>query len=225
MSDRRYNDEQVREILRLATVPQPDAARQLQHEDGMTLAQLEAVAREAGIEPERVAAAARQLDAPPDAPRKAVGVPVSVSRSVELPRKLTDAEWESLVTRLRETFDAPGKLESHGTLRQWGNGNLRVMLEPGIYGHRVRFVSLNDSARARIIAGSAAAGFGITVTLVAAFVSAEAGWAAFGTSGIVGVIGAFVAASGGRAAKRWRTERRAQFDALAAELERLTRGG
>jgi hypothetical protein len=127
------------------------------------------------------------------------------------------------VTRLRETFDAAGTLESHGSLRQWKNGNLRVMLEPGIRGHRVRFMTLHAGIRARIVAGAVVAGFGITVTIVASFVSAEAGSAAFGTSGILGILSAFIAAAGGSAAKRWREARRGQFEALAAELERLTR--
>lgn len=223
MSERRYSDAEVTEILRRATVPRPEGPDALVQQDGMTLGQLETIAREAGIEPERVAAAARELDIPRDTPKQAVGVAVSVSRSVELSRKLSDAEWEFLVTRLRETFDAPGKLESHGTLRQWGNGNLRVMLEPGLNGHRVRFTSLNEGVRIRIISGALAAGFGTVVTLAATLVGGDAVAAAFGTTGILGIIGAVVAADAVRRSKDWRVERRAQFDALAAELERLTR--
>lgn len=224
MADRRYTDEEVAEIFRRATVLRPESRVPLAASDGMTLAQLEAIAQEAGIEPSRITTAAREIDAPAAAPKRAVGVPISVSRSVELPREINEREWEFLVTRLRETFDATGKLESHGSLRTWSNGNLRVMLEPGISGHRVRFTSLNAGLRMRLVGGALAAGFGLTVTLVASFVSADAGWAAFGTSGILGVVGAFVAAAAGGATKKWRSERRAQFDALAAELERLTRG-
>lgn len=224
MTDRRYSDDEVAEIFRRATVLRPESRVPLAASDGMTLAQLEAIAQEAGIEPSRIASAARELDAPSAAPRRAVGVPISVSRSVELPRKLTEREWEFLVTRLRETFDAAGKLETHGSLRTWSNGNLRVMLEPGMNGHRVRFTSLNAGLRVRLVAGSLTAGFGLTVTLVASFVSADAGWAAFGSSGIVGIVGLVVAAVAGGASKKWRSERRQQFDTLAAELERLTRG-
>lgn len=225
MSDRRYSDDEVTEILRRATVPRPESPRALAAQDGMTLAQLEAIAREAGIEPERVVAAAREIDIPRDTPKRAVGVPVSVSRSVELPRKISEAEWEFLVTRLRETFEASGKLEAHGSLRQWANGNLRVMLEPGINGHRVRFVSLHSGIRARLIGGALAAGFGIVVTLAAATVSSDAVAAAFGTSGMVGILGALVLGSAQTSARRWRDQRRTQFDALAAELERLTARG
>ncbi len=221
MSDRLYSDDEVSEILRRATVPRPDARGQLVREDGMTLAQLEAIAREAGIEPERVAAAARELDTPSAAPRKVIGVPVSVARSVELPRRLTEAEWEHLVTRLRETFDASGKLETHGTLRQWSNGNLRVMLEPGIHGHRVRFTSLNQGMRFRLLAGTITGGVLLGGSFLAAILPNVDALSAIPASAIGGIIGLFVAASAVQSLKGWRSERRTQFDAIAAELERL----
>lgn len=223
MADRRYTDEEVAEIFRRATVLRPESRVPMAATDGMTLAQLEAIAQEAGIEPSRITIAAREIDAPSAAPKRAVGVPISVSRSVELPREISEREWEFLVTRLRETFDATGKLESHGSLRTWSNSNLRVMLEPGISGHRVRFTSLNAGLRARIVGGSLAFGFGGITTLVAGLSGSEQFLAAFSTSGILAVIGAFVAAAAVGATKLWRNERRQQFDALAAELERLTR--
>lgn len=224
MPERRYSDDEVAEIFRRATVPRPGTRAPLASAEGMTLAQLEAIAVEAGIEASQIAVAARELDAPPAAPRRAVGVPVSVSRSVELPRELSDREWEHLVTRLRETFDAAGKLEVHGTLKQWSNGNLRVMLEPGIRGHRVRFTTLHAGVQARLVGGALVAAFGLTTTVVAAFYSGDAGWAAFGSAGILGLLGALVATAAGGAAARWRRERRSQFDALATELERLAQG-
>jgi len=223
MTDRLYSDDEVNEILRRATVPRPESPGQLVREDGMTLAQLEAIAREAGIEPERVAAAAREIDTPTAAPRKVVGVPVSVARSVELPRRLTEAEWEHLVTRLRETFDTSGKLESHGTLRQWSNGNLKVMLEPGIHGHRVRFTSLNQGMRFRLLAGTITGGAFLGGSFLAAILPSNvATVGAAPMSAIGGIIGLFVAATAVQSLKVWRAERRTQFDAIAAELERLT---
>lgn len=221
MTERRYSDEEVAEIFRRATVARPASKASLTPTDGLTLTQLEAIASEAGIDPSQIAVAARELDAPAIAPKRVIGVPVSVTRSVELPRELTEREWEHLVTRLRETFDAAGKLESHGALRQWSNGNLRVMLEPGVRGHRVRFTSLNESARIRIVGGSFFAALGVTTTAIAALTSSEAAVAAFGSSGVLGLIGAFVAVATAGTVARWRNERRSQFDAIAAELERL----
>lgn len=224
MSDRRYRDDEVTEILRRATVPRPEAPGQLVSEDGMTLGQLEAIAREAGIEPERVAAAARELDAPVAVTRRAVGIPVSVSRSVELGRRLTDAEWEFLVTRLRETFDATGKLEAHGTLKQWSNGNLRVFLEPGIHGHRVRFTSMNAGMRFRLLGGATFGLGNLAAGVIASIVSAESSLASMPLM-ILAFLGLTVAASAVPVTKAWREDRRKQFEALAAELERLTQRG
>lgn len=221
MSDRRYSDAEIAEILRRATVLRPEGAASLARQDGMTLAELEAVAREAGIEPERVAAAAREIDSPVAAPRRAIGVPVSVARSVELPRRLSDAEWEFLVTRLRETFDAVGKLETYGTLRTWSNGNLRVMLEPGIHGHRVRFTTLNDGMRFRLLAGTFAGVTGLAAAFVGAITPSTDAFAAIPLTGMLGIVGLFVGAAAAQALKLWRNERRTQFDTLAAELERL----
>jgi len=222
MTERRFSDEEVTEILRRATVPRPESRAELVHEDGMTLGQLESIAREAGIEPERVAAAAREIEAPPAAPRRAIGVPVSVSRSVELPRRISEAEWEHLVTRLRETFDAAGKLESHGSLRQWSNGNLRVMLEPGINGHRVRFTTDSAGMRMRLVGGSAIALIGLGSAFLGAIFPASGMLEATPLLGLTGILGLVVATAATRATKLWRGERRLQFDALAAELERLT---
>lgn len=222
MTDRRYTDHEVAEIFRRATLVRPESRVPATSGDGMTLAQLEAVAEEAGIEPARIAAAARELDAPSVITRRAVGVPVSVSRSVELPRRITDAEWEFLVTRLRETFDAAGKLESHGTLRQWSNGNLRVYLEPGIAGHRVRFTSMNSGMRMRLLGGAIAGFGGMGLAFLGAIIPTDALLAAIPLSLITGVMGLGVAASASRLTKNWRDERRGQFEALAAELERLS---
>ena len=221
MTDRRYSDAEVAEIFRRATLVRSESLVPASMGDGMTLTQLEAVAEEAGIEPARIAAAARELDAPSVITRRAVGVPVSVSRSVELPRRLTDAEWEFLVTRLRETFDAAGTLESHGTLRQWSNGNLRVYLEPGIKGHRVRFTSMNAGMRARILGGAIAGVGGVGLAFLGAAFPATL-LEAVPLASIVGFLGLLVVASAAGLTKKWRDERRQQFEALAAELERLS---
>ena len=70
--------------------------------------------------------------------RTSLGMPVSVSRVIELPRAVTDREWELLVAELRETFGARGQVASHGGVREWTNGNLHAFLEPTETGHRLR---------------------------------------------------------------------------------------
>ena len=79
--------------------------------------------------------------------RTFLGIPVSVGRTVELPRALTDREWEIVVADLRDTFAATGQIGSQGGAREWANGNLRVLLEPTESGHRLRLSTLNKRLR------------------------------------------------------------------------------
>jgi hypothetical protein len=72
------------------------------------------------------------------AARTFLGLPVGVERTVNLDRRLTDEEWERRVVELREVFQAGGTLSAQGSLRQWTNGNLHVVLEPTAEGSRLR---------------------------------------------------------------------------------------
>src|SRR6185436_16115829 len=87
-----------------------------------------------------------------------LGLPIGVARTVHLNRRLTDEEWERLVVQLREVFNARGRTRSDGSLRQWTNGNLQVLLEPTETGHRLRFGTVHGAARAAIVAISSAVG-------------------------------------------------------------------
>src|SRR6266550_289724 len=78
-----------------------------------------------------------------------------VARNVNLNRRLTDEEWERLVVQLREVFNARGRTRSDGSLRQWTNGNLQVLLEPTATGHRLRFGTTHGAARGAIGVGFA----------------------------------------------------------------------
>src|SRR5688572_10704353 len=136
MSERRYTEEEIAEIFRSAT-ENPDAAAR-RSATGLTLPELQDIGREVGLSPEAVAQSAARLDRsvpgdrrlPASVTRRQLGLPLGVGRTVDLPRKLTDAEWEQLVVDLRTTFDAQGKLAGQGSLREWLNGNLRAMIEP-----------------------------------------------------------------------------------------------
>src|SRR6266550_3035358 len=89
-----------------------------------------------------------------------------VARDVNLNRRLTDEEWERLVVQLREVFNARGRTRSDGSLRQWTNGNLQVLLEPTETGHRLRFRTTHGGARAAI--GMGFAFLGVTATIAVA---------------------------------------------------------
>lgn len=146
--ERKYREEEVKEIFDLA-VRRDEGERPVpSDEGGLTLAELQEVGLEVGMEPSRIAEAARALDTRREVlpGRTSLGMPISVGRVIELPRAVTDREWELLVAELRETFDARGKVTSHGGLREWTNGNLHAFLEPTETGHRLRLRTLKGSA-------------------------------------------------------------------------------
>ncbi|HEX4683303.1 MAG TPA: hypothetical protein VH277_11355, partial [Gemmatimonadaceae bacterium] len=60
---RRYGDEEVREILSLATTGDPRDQSLTAESGGLTLDELQRIGQEAGIEPVRIAQAAQALDA------------------------------------------------------------------------------------------------------------------------------------------------------------------
>ena len=222
MPERRYNDKEIAAIFRAASEapPAPQGQSDVPSDEGLTLADLQAIGREVGIAPEAVVQAARALDARVGAPaRTFLGLRIGVSRTVNLNRQLTDEEWERLVVQLREVFNARGRTRSDGSLRQWTNGHLQVLLEPTATGHRLRFGTVHGAARAAMGAGFAALGITAVMTLVTAlngtFASALPGIS------FLGAVGAGFIASGALRLPRWARIREKQMDALAAQVQSL----
>src|SRR5437763_1290988 len=92
MTTRRYGDEEASEIFRLATTSETPQQSLPAESGGLTLTELQRIGQEAGIEPAHIAQAAASLDARgrPAPLRRSFGLPVGVSRVVELPRAPTD---------------------------------------------------------------------------------------------------------------------------------------
>src|SRR4051812_31317665 len=117
MTNRRYSDDEVAAIFRAATEGSESRALPDASADGLTLTDLQSIAREVGISPEAVSRAALTLDRPEArslSTRTFLGLPFGVERKVALERRLTDDEWELLVVELRETFHARGTMGSQG---------------------------------------------------------------------------------------------------------------
>ncbi|MGQ0563126.1 MAG: hypothetical protein ACT443_14780 [Gemmatimonadota bacterium] len=175
MTQRRYDDDEIAIIFANATQA-TDALRPPSVGGGLTLAELQEIGREVGLSAEVVAQAAARLAQPAatssrlpaTVTRRYFGLPIGVGRTVQLPQKLSDAEWELLVTDLRTTFDATGRLERHGSFRQWRNGNLRALIEPTETGERFRLETIKGSAFSWIWSGLAALGGGAAMFLLAA---------------------------------------------------------
>lgn len=221
MSERRYSDDEVREIFARATEVQHRAAQPRPGSQGMSLVQLTEIAKEAGIAPELVSAAARELDQPQPPPLPSVlGIPIGVARTVALPRRLSDEEWDRLVVRLRETFNAKGTIEMQGRFRTWRNGNLQVMLEPTEQGDRVRFRTSKGDTRALVMTGLAMSAVSGAMVLVASTVGEKELARAFASIGSVGLIGVAFTVAGFLRLPSWRRVRQRQMDELADQLLR-----
>lgn len=159
MSERRYTEEETSAIFRVAAEGPSAHRRPASPTDGLTLAELQAIGREAGMSPEAVAHAAQALAVRQGgAARTLLGLPIGVERRVTLNRRLTTEEWEHLVVQLRDVFQARGRIKSEGSFRQWTNGNLYVLLEPTPAGDRLRLGSLHAGATASIRLGLIALG-------------------------------------------------------------------
>ena len=215
MPDRRYTDEEVAAIFSAAAEPQaspPTLAR-----DGLTLADLQDIGREVGISPEAVAQAARSLELRGQAAsRTFLGFPIGVGRTVALNRRVTDEEWERLVVELREIFQAKGKVTSSGSLREWSNRNLHVLLEPQEAGHRLRMRTLKSDARAYMTGGLATVG----VSAALAVSSALGGQVGHAIPGIafLALAGIGMFAGGALRVPSWARRRAEQMEGIASRL-------
>lgn len=225
MPDRRFSEDEVLAIFRAATeLPEPaDTPATGVPATGLTLAEVQAIGREAGIAPEAIARAAQLVTSPPVVSQRILGLPFRVSHTVPLHRRLTDAEWERLVVQLREVFDARGTVHAEGTLRGWTNGNLHVLLEPADDGLQLRFRTVNGGAQASTTLGLMFLGVA-GVTTAATLLS---GTLAHATTGIavMGFTGIGLLASAALRLPRWARRRAEQMVALGARLTAPATGG
>jgi hypothetical protein len=221
MSKRRYGDQEVREIFSLATTGDTGDQSLPTESGGLTLDELQRIGQEAGIEPARVAEAAEKLDAlgRPAPMRRSFGLPVGVSRVVDLPRAPTDREWEQLVAEFRSTFGTQGRTTTNGGLRDWSQGNLHICVEPTERGVQLRLSTLKDDA---IVLN----GLGLLMSVMAALMGAVV-TAAGKPEKALAVVGMFggmaLAAFGANVIRlpRWARERRRQMEAIAEHTVKL----
>ena len=220
MPERRFSGEEIAEILRLATsTPSGEASAALAPaRDGLTLAELQQIGTEVGIPPQQVAEAAQALvvRSPAPLPAPVLGMPRAVSRTVPLPRGLSEDGWDRLVVKLRETFGGAGVVEIRGSLRSWKHGDVEVHLEPASSGARVRMLSRRGDAMALLVGGGVLLAMGGGLLSLAALTGEPL--AVQIASGFVAAMGAGQISWGKWALPRWARRREAQ-------LEEVARGG
>lgn len=222
MSDeRRYDDDEVREIFGLAAEAGEKGLPPATPGQGLTLAELQRIGGEVGLSPGRIAAAAARLDLRQGAVRDRtyLGLPLSVGLGVEVPRALTDREWEVLVGEARETFGARGRVSGSGQLREWSNGNLHMVLETTAEGHRVRLHTTKGTARNATWMGVTLIGLAV-VLLGLLLVTGQLAEELFAPV-FLGVLGAAALGSNALILPPWARERERQMEHLAARALEL----
>ena len=216
MTERRYTQDEIATIFKVAAEGPATPTNYLSPVDGLTLADLQAIGGEVGISPDAVAHAAQTLEVRKGAiSRTFLGLPIGVERRVALRRRLTDEEWEQLVVQLREVFKARGRTRSDGSLREWTNGNLYAFMEPTPAGARIRLGSLHGGAARSIRLGLVALG-AAPLLEIANLVGGHV--ASMGT--IAGLLagGVFLLANGALRVPRWARLRGRQMEDIAAQL-------
>ena len=216
-SGRRYDDKEMAAIFRAAADGAQPSSNEVPRDEGLTLPELQSIGREVGLSPEAVARAALALDVRAGAESRTMfGLPIGVARTVSLNRRLTDDEWERLVVQLRDVFQARGSMRSEGSLRQWTNGNLQVLLEPTETGHRLRFRTVHGAAMASIRAGL----FAIGMSGVVAIAAAAGDHFMKGIPGVAFMFltGAGMVANGALRLPRWARLRQRQMETLAEQV-------
>lgn len=228
MSDRRYSEDEVAEIFDRATRVDPERRAlgsgrgEPASSPGMTLAELQRIGAEVGIPAEAIAASARAVDLqarPPEVNQTLLGLPIGVSSTAPLPRRLSDDEWARLVARIRDEFSAHGTVEEAGPLKSWRNGNLRIQLEPTAEGQQLRMQTYKQSARGMVQAGGALLGTGAVLGTVS--ILAGDAQAALATFSMLSLMGGGMIGSAALSLRGWARRRRDQMRRIgevAAEM-------
>ena len=133
----RFSEEETRQIIARAASRQDESERMRSAAGtGLTLGMLQDVAREAGIDPLQIAAAASDVlirrDVRPV--KKRLGLPTALGIQRVVPGSVSDSQWERMVADFRRTFGKSGTVSQFGGVREWiiesGSTALAIRLEP-----------------------------------------------------------------------------------------------
>jgi hypothetical protein len=219
MTERRFNETEVEAIFELASKSREASQGRLSSSEGMTLAQLQSIGREAGIAPADIARAAMAVERGTKRPtRTFMGLPLGVERTIPLEKPLSEEEWDRLVTDLRETFDARGVVRREGSLRQWTNGNLAAFHEPTSTGYRLRLRTVKGGARERIVGGLGMLGAASAALGAAVLRGAVSDVGMLVALSFMGTVGAAMFGTTALRLPSWARRRQQQMDELAVRL-------
>ncbi len=172
--DRVYTDDEIRALLRRATEiggPSGNA-----DEPGLSLREIEQVARESGIDPEAVRRAAKELAledqrSTQDKRYPFLGASPVIDRERIVPGNMAHVDWDEAVGICRRAFGGDGKSLYAGNTREWvlnelGSERARVVISPRDDGTSIRVIrDIADLAWASH-GGIAGGMIGVSVILV-----------------------------------------------------------
>jgi hypothetical protein len=222
---RRYQEDEVREIFDRAIKEKGEGSPTPDPAEGLTLEELQDIGMEVGLSPDRIAEAATAVDVRRNvSPRRThLGMPISVERVVDLPRPLTDREWDLLVTELRQTFDASGRVGGAGGARHWNNGNLHAYVEPTAGGYRLRMTTLKGIAQPRTLAGIGALAVAAILAMIIVLDSGV-GRDLIGPL-MIALMGTGALGANALGLPAWAREREGQMEYIAATARAMVEGG
>ena len=217
---RHFSEEEARRIFARAAERQH---RRPALGEGLTLEDLQAIGREAGIDPAHVAAAAAE-DATPYQPPMWAGVPLRTQRVRRLVGPVDDAAWGRVLDVLRERHQTPGAVEHIGDRRSW------TAYEGSLQGERVRIETTSEGTELTVESGVASekgAAYGLSGMMVSLGALMGVGGAATGKTGLLwfalamAVMTVAVLLVTRVSARRRAGTRPLEMDALADRIERI----
>jgi hypothetical protein len=119
---RRYGEAEVAKILRRATELQHEEPLRARSSEGLSLAELEEIAAEVGIDPQLLRRAAVELDSvagKPDGWAKILGDRMTLLQETVVPGELPDGAFEALVPIIQEVADDFGQPSLLGRTLTW----------------------------------------------------------------------------------------------------------
>ena len=222
--ERRFNEAEIAAIIERATNWSEPRGQPVPPGAGLTLDQIQEIGREIGIAPNVIAGMADVVkEGGTTVIERFLGLPLRVERNVKLRRDFSEDEWEQVVADLREIFNAAGVLKEDGSLRQWSNGNLQVVLEVNAISQLIRLRTFKGNALVLLGAGLGICG-AATAALVATFLNNAATDRRLVTVlAVMVVAGAAIVGVTALSLGPWARRRREQMSEVAARVIALDR--
>jgi len=120
LEERRFSDREIREILKRAVEKAPSRALQKRGDEGLSLAELKAIAGEVGIDPDRVENAARSVALTgTNRSSPVLGGPTVLSFERRVEGEIDPEETPEILALIRRIMGSQGEVsEVHGSL-EW----------------------------------------------------------------------------------------------------------